>query len=206
MKLRMLIFAQRIMARKKEFDEDELLEKATNLFWRKGYNATSAQDLVDELKINRSSLYNTYTDKKTLFQKSLRKYQDQQTAAMIDMLSKADDPEKAIKKVFDGLVKESNEDTIARGCFMVNTAVEIAGHDQEIGAVVHANNQSVEDALTVIIEKGQKMGRFSGKNSARAYARFLFGNINALRVIARSGADKSALDDIARIALASLNK
>jgi len=194
------------MARKKDFDEDELLEKATNLFWRKGYNATSAQDLVDELKINRSSLYNTYTDKKTLFQKALKKYQDQQTAAMINMLSRADDPEKAIKKVFDDLVKESKEDTVARGCFMVNTAVEIAGHDPEIGSLVRANNQSVEDALTVTIEKGQKMGQFSTQNSARAYARFLFGNINALRVIVRSGADKSALDDIIRIALASLNK
>ena len=194
------------MARKKDFDEDELLEKATNLFWRKGYNATSAQDLVDELKINRSSLYNTYTDKKTLFQKALKKYQDQQTAAMINMLSRADDPEKAIKKVFDDLVKESKEDTVARGCFMVNTAVEIAGHDPEIGSLVRANNQSVEDALTVTIEKGQKMGQFSTQNSARAYARFLFGNINALRVIVRSGADKSALDDIIRIALVSLNK
>jgi len=192
------------MARKKEFDEDELLEKATNLFWRKGYNATSAQDLVDELKINRSSLYNTYSDKKTLFQKALKKYQEQQTQAMIDMLSKADDPEEAIKQVFDGLVRESNEDTMAKGCFMVNTAVEIAGQDEEIGALVHANNKSVEDALAAIIEKGQKKGQFSTKNTARAYARFLFGSINALRVIARSGADKSALKDVADITLASL--
>lgn len=192
------------MARKKEFDEDELLEKATNLFWRKGYNATSAQDLVDELKINRSSLYNTYSDKKTLFQKALKKYQEQQTKAVIDMLNNADDPEKAIRQVFDNLVKESNEDTVARGCFMVNTAVEIAGQDEEIGALVHANNKSVEDALTTIIEKGQKMGQFSTKNTARAYARFLFGSINALRVIARSGADKDALNDVAGIALSSL--
>ena len=200
----MYFCAERTMARKKEFDEDELLEKATNLFWRKGYNATSAQDLVDELKINRSSLYNTYSDKKTLFQKALKKYQEQQTKAVIDMLNNADDPEKAIKQVFDNLVKESCEDTAAKGCFMVNTAVEIAGQDQEIGALVHANNKSVEDALTAIIEKGQKIGQFSTKNTARAYARFLFGSINALRVIARSGADKSALADVSGIALTSL--
>lgn len=192
------------MARKKEFDEDELLEKATNLFWRKGYNATSAQDLVDELKINRSSLYNTYSDKKTLFQKALKKYQQQQTRAVVDLLNNADDPEKAIKQVFDTLVKESSEDSTARGCFMVNTAVEIAGQDEEIGALVHANNLSVEDALTIAIAKGQKMGQFSTKYTARAYGRFLFGGINALRVIARSGADKSALNDVAAITLASL--
>ena len=87
---------------------------------------------------------------------------------------------------------------------MVNTAVEIAGQDPEIGAIVHANNQRVEDALTTIIEKGQKLGQFSTKNTARAYARFLFGGINALRVIARSGADKGALNDVAGITLASL--
>ena len=200
----MYFCAKQTMARKKEFDEDQLLEKATNLFWRKGYYATSAQDLVDELKINRSSLYTTYSDKKTLFQKALKKYQEQQTRAVIDMLNNADDPENAVRQIFSNLVKESNEDTVARGCFMVNTAVEIAGQDEEIGALVHANNQSVEDALTTVIEKGQKMGQFSTKNTARSYARFLLGNINALRVIARSGADKGALSDITGIALASL--
>jgi len=154
----MYFCAEGIIARKKEFDEDELLEKATNLFWKKGYNATSAQDLVDELKINRSSLYNTYSDKKTLFKKALKKYQQQQTRTVVDLLNNADDPEKAIRQVFDTLVKESNEDTTARGCFMVNTAVEIAGQDEEIGALVHANNLSVEDALTAAIQKGQKNG------------------------------------------------
>lgn len=200
----MYFYAEGIMARKKEFDEEELPEKATNLFWRKGYSATSAQDLVDELKINRSSLYNTYSDKKTLFQKAIKKYREQQTNAMIEMLNKAVDPEAAIKKVFNDLVKESNEDTVLRGCFMVNTAVEIAGRDQEIGDLVRDNNQGVEDALTAIIEKGQKLGQFSIKNAARAYARFLFGSINALRVIVRSGADKSALNDVVNITLASL--
>jgi TetR/AcrR family transcriptional repressor of nem operon len=192
------------MARKKEFDEDELLDKAVNLFWRKGYNATSAQDLVDELKINRSSLYNTYNDKKTLFQKSLKRYQEQQTGALLELLANAKDPEWAIRKVFDDFVEESRNDNVARGCFMVNTAVELAGSDAEIGALVHNNNDSVEDALARIIEKGQQMGQFSTKNSPRAFARFLFGNINALRVVARSGADKSALNDIAEIAISSL--
>ena len=69
------------MGRNKDFDEEELLEKAVNVFWKKGYNATSAQDLVDALGINRSSLYNTYTDKKTLFTKSLKHYQQKQTNA-----------------------------------------------------------------------------------------------------------------------------
>jgi TetR/AcrR family transcriptional repressor of nem operon len=189
------------MARQKEFDEDELLEKAASLFWQKGYNATSAQDLVDCLGINRSS---TYTDKRTLFKKSLNHYQVKQTNAMIAMLGKAENAEKVLKQIFNDLIRESDEDPLLKGCFMVNTAVELAGHDAEIGDIVNKNNKSVEDALTKLIQKGQHDGQFSTKSDARAFARFIFGNITAIKVAARSGTPKKALEDMAQIALSAL--
>lgn len=192
------------MARKKEFDEDELLEKAVNLFWQKGYNATSAQDLVDCLGINRSSLYNTYTDKKTLFTKSLKYYQQKETNAMIAMLGKADNAKKALIQIFSGLIQESVEDSLLKGCLMVNTAVELAGVDEEVGDIVSKNNKSVEDALTKIIEKGQRDDQFSKKTDARSFARFIFGNITAIKVAARLGTPKQALEDIAEVAMAAL--
>jgi TetR/AcrR family transcriptional repressor of nem operon len=192
------------MARKKEFDEDELLGKAVELFWRKGYNATSAQDLVDGLGINRSSLYNTYIDKRTLFKKSLAQYQATETGAMLSMLAKAEDPEATIKHIFDSLVKESSEDKLLKGCFMVNTAVELAGYDQEIGEMVGNNNQSVEDALTKLIEKGQQAGQFSTRSPARTLARFVFSNISGIRVAARTGAGEKTLRDIAGVVLSAL--
>lgn len=192
------------MARQKEFDEDELLEKAVGLFWQKGYNATSAQDLVDCLGINRSSIYNTYTDKRTLFKKSLNHYQVKQTNAMIAMLGKAENAKKVLKQIFSDLIRESDEDPLLKGCFMVNTAVELAGHDAEIGDIVNKNNKSVEDALTKLIEKGQHDGQFSTKGDARAFARFIFGNITAIKVAARSGTPKNALEDMAEIALSAL--
>lgn len=192
------------MARKKEFDEDELLGKAVELFWRKGYNATSAQDLVDGLGINRSSLYNTYTDKRTLFKKSLAQYQATETGAMLSMLAKAQNAEATIKQIFDGLVKESSEDKLLKGCFMVNTAVELAGYDKEIGDMVGNNNQSVEDALSKLIEKGQQAGQFSTKSPARTLARFIFANISGIRVAARTGAGEKTLRDIADVVLSAL--
>ncbi|GAA4322000.1 TetR/AcrR family transcriptional regulator [Mucilaginibacter gynuensis] len=192
------------MARKKDFDEEAILDKAVTLFWRKGYHATSAQDLVDELKINRSSLYNTYTDKRTLFTKSLKQYQDKQTNAMLTMLKNAGDAEVAVKKIFDGLIKESIEDQLAKGCFMVNTAVELAGQDKEINDMVAQNNLSVEDALTDMIAKGQEAGQFSTKHSARTFARFVFAAITSIKVAARSGSDAQILHDIANVAVSSL--
>ena len=200
------IFVERdlLMPRKKEFDEDELLEKAVNLFWQKGYNATSAQDLVDELGINRSSLYNAYTDKRTLFKMSLTHYQLKQTNAMIAMLARAENAKKALKQIFSRLIQESVEDSTLKGCFMVNTAVELASIDEEIGAIVNKNNKSVEDALAKLIEKGQHDGQFSTRHDPRALARFVFGNITAIRVTARTGADAKVLEDMAEIVLSAL--
>lgn len=192
------------MARKKEFDEDELLEKAVHLFWRKGYNGTSAQDLVDGLGINRSSIYNTYTDKLTLFKMALQRYQQTETNAMVTMLARADNAKKAVKQIFSGLIKESAEDALLKGCFMVNTSMELSGTDQDVGEIVKKNNQSVEDALTRIIEKGQKDGQFSAKQNARTYARFIFGNITAIRVAARSGTPKQVLQDMADVAMSAI--
>lgn len=192
------------MARNKDFDEDELLGKAVDLFWDKGYHATSAQDLVDGLGISRSSIYNTYTDKKTLFSKALRQYQGKNTSAVLTLLGNADNPAEAIKQVLYGVIRESEEDKLAKGCFMVNTAIELSSHDKEIAELVSENNQSVEDALTSVIEKGQHLGQFKTALPARALARFIFSTISGLRVSARSGAGSSVLEDIVRVALSAL--
>ncbi|HMI61049.1 MAG TPA: TetR/AcrR family transcriptional regulator [Puia sp.] len=192
------------MARKKEFDEKGLLDKAVSLFWRKGYHATSAQDLVDELGISRSSLYDTYTDKRNLFKESLKLYQQCNTNALITLADRSRDAEQTIKEIFHNIIKESTESEIARGCFMVNTAVELSGQDKEIGDLINQNNKTVEDALTRLVKKGQTDGQFSTRSTARAFARFLFSSITGLRVAARSGSDKKVLSDIVEVTLAAL--
>lgn len=193
-----------IMARKKEFDEKALLEKAVSLFWRKGYHGTSAQDLVDELGISRSSLYDTYTDKRNLFKESLKVYQQCYTNGVIDMADRSRNAEQTIKEIFQSILKESSEEEISRGCFMVNTAVELSGQDKEICGLISQNNKAVEDALTRLVKKGQADGQFSMGSTARAYARFLFSSISGLRVAARSGSDKKVLSDIVEVTLAAL--
>ena len=192
------------MARKKEFDEKALLDKAVSLFWRKGYHATSAQDLVDELGISRSSLYDTYTDKRNLFKESLKAYQQNNTQALIDLADHSDDAAQTIRQIFQDIIRESTEAEVARGCFMVNTAVELSSQDKEIGEFVNQNNKSVEDALTKLVKKGQASGQLSTKNTARAFARFLFSSISGLRVAARAGTDRKVLNDIVEVTLSAL--
>src|ERR1700761_2998088 len=89
------------MARTKDFDENEVLTKAIELFWYKGYNGTSMQDLVDTLGISRSSLYDTYTDKHTLFVKALESYQNSGAARIQEIINKPEPAKVTIKKLLE---------------------------------------------------------------------------------------------------------
>jgi TetR/AcrR family transcriptional repressor of nem operon len=192
------------MARIKEFDEDVVLDKAVALFWSKGYNGTSAQDLVDHLGISRSSLYATYGDKRTLFVKALQRYHDKQSAAFVKMVRASGNAGEKIAAIFRALVKESMDSSIPYGCFMVNAAVELAPHDPEIAAMVKSDARDAEEVLTLAIREGQDFGEFSNPNSAQSLARFLFNNISGMRVAARAGATKEQLDDIIKNLLYAL--
>lgn len=88
------------MARPKEFDPNEALERAMLLFWEKGFQATSMRDLVQAMGINRGSLYDTFGSKEELYQAAIDRYCDEQTAGMIDMLSAPGEPKDVLERVF----------------------------------------------------------------------------------------------------------
>jgi len=185
------------MARTKEFNEDQALDKAIEIFWHKGYNGTSAQDLVNHLGLSRSSLYDTFGDKQKLFVKSLKRYQKQNHDILIELLENAPNIKTAFTDIFKQAVVESLQDRITKGCFMVNSSVELAMHDPEIAKIVHDNQKTVEDIFCQAIKKGQEAGQISDKQEARSLARFIFNNYSGIRVLARAGErDKQVYDDI----------
>ena len=193
------------MARTKEFDEIDVLNKAVNLFWCKGFNGTSAQDLVDALGISRSSLYDTFGDKRNIFLKSLQLYRQNMAGKMIEFIDTSENIEKTLKDIFKIAATEAIEDKLSKGCFMVNSTIELAPHDKEVAEIVNQNMQDVEDALCRAIKKGQDAGVFSRSQTARALARFLFNNISGIRVASKSGSDKKVYDDIVKVALSVLS-
>ena len=192
------------MARAKEFDETAVLNKALNVFWCKGFNGTSAQDLVDALGISRSSLYDTFGDKRNLFIQSLQYYRENMSGRMIELIDKSENIEKTVSDIFKAATTEAIEDKLSKGCFIVNSTIELASHDKEVASIINQNIQDIEDALCKAIKKGQDEGIFSTAQTARAYARFLFNNISGIRVASRYGADKHVYDDIVKITLSVL--
>jgi TetR/AcrR family transcriptional regulator, transcriptional repressor for nem operon len=193
------------MARTKDFDESEVLAKAVKLFWQKGYNGTSMQDLVDGLGISRSSIYDTFGDKHQLYLKALCTYR-QNAIAVRDQILNASVPAKAaIRQLMDLTIDQMIRDKQHKGCFLVNSAVENAPHDKETNAIVCQNDRQVENAFYEVIKRGQTNGEIASKQDPRALARFLFNNIVGIQVTAKSATDKAAFDDIVSLTMSVLD-
>jgi len=193
------------MARTKDFDEDEVLKKAMDLFWNKGYNGTSMQDLVDGLGISRSSLYDTYTDKHTFYIKSLEHYKKTAGAGMMTAMEGGVSAKEKVSAVLYYFVNELTKDPERKGCFLVNSAVELASHDLEINKLLCESDSQTEALLRDTIAQGQKTGEISNKQDAASMARFIFNTIKGIRVTARSASDKKSFDDIVALTLSVLN-
>ena len=192
------------MARSKDFDQQEVLDKAVAIFWEKGYHATSMQDLVDGLGIARSSLYDTYGDKHTLFITALESYRAKAGLQMQQMVANAPTTRQAITQLLNLSTTSGTCNSSNNGCFLVNTAVEVAPHDAEVSAIICANDADIEQAILTAIEKGRQNGELSNTHNARALARFIFNTFKGLRVNAKATTDPQLHQDIVNIALSVL--
>jgi len=194
------------MARAKEFDEVVVLDKAIDLFWKKGYYATSANDLVSGLGLSRSSIYSTFIDKRTLFIKALKRYSQLNVATVLEEVKQSENIPKTIAAIFNNIITQDDSAEISKGCFMVNTGIELAVHDKEIAEIVNQNNIYVESALKTAIKKGQYLGQISKRHKPYSLARFIFNNVSGLRVTVKSNKEKKELEEVVKLCLSVLNK
>lgn len=191
------------MPRNKEFNQDEVLDKAIQLFWEKGYNACSMQDVVDGLGLSRSSIYDTFTDKKNLFLESLKKYQEDYTSIVINMLRDSSDIRKTIEDIFYSIVRDV-EKCSQKGCFMTNSTIELAHTDEEISQIINGNKQQIELALENALQKGQDLGQISQKNNSKVLAKYLYSNLAGLRVITKNKTHSDEIKEIINLIMQTL--
>jgi TetR/AcrR family transcriptional regulator, transcriptional repressor for nem operon len=193
------------MARPREFDEATVLDAAVNCFWERGYEATSVRDLAAEMGITGPSLYNAFGDKRSLFRKALERYMQQSARARIAEVESTLPPKKAVQAFLSGIVERSLDDRDRRGCLLVNSALEIAPHDPEIGAEVAERLSEVETFFRRAITAAQADGTVPPDRDPKDLARLLLGVTLGVRVLARSKPERKLLEGVARPALALLD-
>ncbi len=186
------------MARRKGFDPDAALEKAMSVFWEKGYAATSVQDLVDRMGINRFSLYDTFGDKHALYLAALDRYQDQQNERLVRALEETEDGLAAICRYFEGLETAFGECETSRGCFAQHATLELSGTDPEVAARVREFHLRQEKAIHVALKRARDAGRLSRRRNLRDLARLLYAAGQGLIVMGRSGHDAGGAAGVRR--------
>ncbi|HEX3484444.1 MAG TPA: helix-turn-helix domain-containing protein [Micropepsaceae bacterium] len=193
------------MARPREFDETTALEAAVTCFWRRGYEATSMRDLAGAMGISGPSLYNAFGDKRALFVAALERYLDQSPRARIKRLESSLAPKKAIRRFIEEVIERSLNDRERRGCFLINSALEVAPHDRELGALIADRLGEIEAFFRRSIKAAQAEGTVRADLVARDCARLLLGVLLGIRVLARAKPERALLEGVAAPALALLD-
>lgn len=192
------------MARHKEFNREEVLAKAMETFWRYGYEGTSVQDLIQNMGINRGSLYDTFGDKRSLFLEAIAHYDETVVRRAIARLQAPDASKAAIIDYFDNLVDRMVADTERRGCLVTNTAVELCPHDPDTAKRVANNLHRIERAFYTALSRAKEKGEISPEKNLQALARYLTCNLQGLRVISKVNPDRQNLKEIVQIVLSAL--
>jgi len=193
------------MARPRAFDEESVLDNAMNIFWSKGFEATSVQDLVEETGINRASMYSSFGDKKALFLRVLDHYSQKVSTVRFAKLRETVDGREAIVATFRDAGRQGCGEGRHKGCLIVNSGMELAPHDPETAAIAQASFRRVEDMFARALHRGVEQGTISKDKNIRSFSRFLAGSIQGVHLMARRGADKNTLDDYVDIILSTLD-
>ena len=184
------------MARNKEFDETEVLRKARDLFWERGYSATSIHDLEAGLGISRSSLYRFFGGKRELYDRTLADYRDDNLQRLGSALGQSDDLRQELASLFVAAARREDVDCTAgaRGCYIVNATTEMANACADAFRFVSDNRDRFVEVMRAALEAAQRRGRLHRAADVLEWANFLFLFYNGLQVVVQTGIDKASLE------------
>lgn len=189
------------MARPRNFDCNKVLYQVMNLFWKKGYEATSLNDILQSTGLSKSSLYETFGTKHELFLSTFKLYHCHHMKVLNELLASGDTALNGIENFLNYILAPTVENKNCLGCMISNEAIELAPHDPEFRQLVENIFFDIEDAFFKSIKLGQTDGSINTLHDARAFSRFLSVNLQGLNVMARAQIDNKTLIDTVEIIL-----
>lgn len=152
------------MARNVEFDEQLVVSKAMDVFWKKGYNGASTRDLTEAMGISNSSLYNTIGDKHQLFIKAIKHYTESRMDSTRKLLQPIKSPLKAIEKFINSSVYAITNEP--NSCLTIKTTFEVATNDESVQTIIKADNDFTYNLLIDLINKAIELREIRVSNDA----------------------------------------
>lgn len=192
------------MARPREFDEDEALDAAMRLFWAKGYDGASVEDLLGAMRLGRGSLYKAFGSKRALYLSALARYEAQVVDGAVQLLRAQDgrDGRERIATLLRAVADETEHGGNPPGCFLCNAAVDQAPQDSEVAGSIAASLNRLDAAFAVALSAPD--GRGAPPEDLEARAQRVTADYIGLRVLSRTGRAPAVLRRIAEQVIATL--
>ena len=191
------------MARPREFDADSVLASATRVFWAKGFEHTSLDDLCEATGLNRSSLYATFGAKRDLYLRALARYEEGSVARIAEAL-RGKPIREGMQAFLDALIDSIVAGPGRRGCFIGNCAAEMARLDRGAASRVRRSLARIEAAFQEGLASAQARGELAPDSNPAALARFFTAGIQGMRLVGKANPDRSVLNDISATMLRCL--
>ena len=193
------------MARQKEFDREEVLDRAMEVFWTRGYEGSSIQDLVKHMRVNRQSIYDTFGDKHSLFLQALDRYREIESRKVFEILNRPGSVRRNLRLLFQQVVDRALTEEGRRGCFVGNAMSELAGRCKETAARTCNSMVSTERTFQSALQRGKEQGELPAVRDTRAVARFLYSSLQGLLLLTKATRDRELLNDVVKVTLSVLD-
>jgi TetR/AcrR family transcriptional repressor of nem operon len=193
------------MSRPKEFNPDDAIEKAMQVFWHKGYEATSMEDLLSAMDLNRGSLYDTFGDKRQLFLKVVDRYCTTFVGSKFSLLDQPGPALPALRRFIHGMIEGALADPQRRGCLIANTVMELSPHEKEIAGTLRQALKMAEDTFFRVLARAKQQGELNSDKDPRALARFLTTMMQGTIVMIKAGTSADVVEQTAETALSILD-
>lgn len=192
------------MARPLEFNPQEAVDRAMELFWSKGYDATSLSDLLAAMSLSRSSFYQSFGSKHRLYEQCLQHYRQSIGSQMLNELRKSSSARVFIEQLFNSIAEEVSQQKGRWGCMIMNSASAKAPFDPSVGKIVHAGAKQFEEIFYRAVKRGQTEGEISKDKDPQTLASYLVSSRSGLLAMARAGASIAELKRISEMILTVL--
>ncbi|NML39082.1 TetR/AcrR family transcriptional regulator [Chitinophaga sp. G-6-1-13] len=192
------------MPRNKEFEYEEKLEKARDLFWEKGYHATSIHDIVDRMGLNRSSVYNSYGNKQQLFLKCLESYAALKATQYRHAGKNAPSAFEALSFTIRDVVEQTMKDK--KACLIVRTVFELGNEEPAISSFIKKNAEVLESIFRELVIKAKAEGELKNEASPDMLARYILTTCSSFYMRYVLTGNKKEVNEMIDFLIGSLRK
>lgn len=187
------------------YDPEEALDAALQVFWSKGYEATSLQDLLAAMGLSKSSFYQGFGGKRELFLRCVARYRETIGRRLRELVAGSASGHEVVERLLLNAAAEARRPgELRRGCLLMNTATEFAQKDAEIAGQVRRGFEGLREIFRQAIERGQAQGEIAADLHPDLLSNYLLCSLGGIKTIVKGGAEEQQVRDIVALTLRAL--